>query len=313
MKTSAYLQMKISAYVQEIRPSWLFVSMIKAGSAMFLATNGTPYLLMFLLGLTLAALWQFAGVALNDYYDVEIDKLNAPERPLPSGRIGLREIKYFAATCIVLAVLISLLNPIVTVIGLGFILPLGWAYNRSLRKKHLFGPLAFSLQAGFGAIIAVALFVANAINELVILLAISMLACTFGDIILEGLVDIEGDRIMGKETVAIVFGIRAAVVLSFFFYLVSVLVPIGAILPRILPLWAFIIASIPLTFILIVFAYLTFKPSQSVFLRSKKALRPIMPLLCITFLTCLPSIFVWSFVLGLLGITTFAAMLEQRT
>ena len=37
-----------------------------------------------------------AGNVINDYYDYEIDLINKPERPIPSGRISLKSGKYFS-------------------------------------------------------------------------------------------------------------------------------------------------------------------------------------------------------------------------
>ena len=37
-----------------------------------------------------------AGNVINDYYDYKIDLVNKPDRPLPSGRISLKNGKYYA-------------------------------------------------------------------------------------------------------------------------------------------------------------------------------------------------------------------------
>ena len=34
-----------------------------------------------------------AAMVTNDYFDLEVDKINRPQRPLPSGRILIRELK----------------------------------------------------------------------------------------------------------------------------------------------------------------------------------------------------------------------------
>jgi 4-hydroxybenzoate polyprenyltransferase len=45
-----------------------------------------------------------AGMAMNDLFDVEIDQLERPGRPIPSGRISRKAANLFATTLIVLAV-----------------------------------------------------------------------------------------------------------------------------------------------------------------------------------------------------------------
>ena len=48
-----------------------------------------------LIGLTMAAMLNAASNALNQIYDLEIDRVNKPKRPLPSGRLSHREAWWF--------------------------------------------------------------------------------------------------------------------------------------------------------------------------------------------------------------------------
>jgi 4-hydroxybenzoate polyprenyltransferase len=44
-----------------------------------------------LIGLTMAAVLNAASNAINQIYDLEIDRINKPRRPLPSGRLAIRD------------------------------------------------------------------------------------------------------------------------------------------------------------------------------------------------------------------------------
>lgn len=56
----------------------------------------TPSLLLYpIVGLTMAAVLNAASNALNQIYDLEIDRVNKPKRPLPSGRLSLRNAWIF--------------------------------------------------------------------------------------------------------------------------------------------------------------------------------------------------------------------------
>ena len=56
----------------------------------------TPAIVVYpLIGLTMAAVLNAASNALNQIYDLEIDRVNKPKRPLPSGRLSLREAWVF--------------------------------------------------------------------------------------------------------------------------------------------------------------------------------------------------------------------------
>jgi len=56
----------------------------------------TPAILLYpVIGLVMAATLNAASNALNQIYDLEIDRVNKPKRPLPSGRLSLRDAWIF--------------------------------------------------------------------------------------------------------------------------------------------------------------------------------------------------------------------------
>jgi len=87
----------------------------------------------------LAALVAFlicgAGNVVNDYFDYEIDKINNPRRPLPSGRLSLDKAYNYALLLFILGVLLGvLINP------WAFLLAalnscLLYLYAKSIKKK----------------------------------------------------------------------------------------------------------------------------------------------------------------------------------
>src|SRR6476646_629467 len=56
-----------------------------------------------LIGLLMAAVLNAASNALNQIYDLEIDRINKPRRPLPSGRLSSREAWTFTLATYVVA------------------------------------------------------------------------------------------------------------------------------------------------------------------------------------------------------------------
>jgi len=48
-----------------------------------------------------------AGNAINDYFDIKIDSINRPERPIPSGRVQLKEALYFSYLLFALGTLLA--------------------------------------------------------------------------------------------------------------------------------------------------------------------------------------------------------------
>ncbi len=60
-----------------------------------------------LIGLTMAAVLNAASNALNQIYDLEIDRVNKPGRPLPSGRMSIAEAGTFTAIAYVVALMLA--------------------------------------------------------------------------------------------------------------------------------------------------------------------------------------------------------------
>jgi len=89
---------KSAAFFRLIRP----VNCIMMGFAVIVgavlargfgfANEGLRLILGFVTGFTLTG----ASMAINDYYDREIDAINEPQRPIPSGMISPREALVFA-------------------------------------------------------------------------------------------------------------------------------------------------------------------------------------------------------------------------
>ncbi len=95
-----------------------------------------------------------AGIVLNDYFDIEIDRRERPFRPLPSGSISKRHALYIAMIALLIANTIAfMLGP--TSLALSLVLTLAIiAYDYRL-KHGLFGPFAMAaarfLNVVFGA------------------------------------------------------------------------------------------------------------------------------------------------------------------
>lgn len=102
------------------------------------------------IGLTLAAAMAVgaAGNALNDLYDVEIDRVNRPERPLPSGALTPWSAWVVTAVCLLAglgaAVLASFQHFLFAVAVSGSL----WLYSALLKKLPLVGNLAVATVVG---------------------------------------------------------------------------------------------------------------------------------------------------------------------
>jgi len=96
-----------------------------------------------------------AGLLTNDLADLEIDRAERPERPLPSGQVKKRTV-LIVATMLFLAgeLLCSLLGHIPAGIGLVLIAAI-LAYNLKLKKISILGPLNIGFCRGLSMILGV--------------------------------------------------------------------------------------------------------------------------------------------------------------
>ncbi|MHA2127765.1 MAG: UbiA family prenyltransferase [Promethearchaeota archaeon] len=99
-----------------------------------------------------------SGMVINDIYDVEIDKINRPERPIPSGAITLSEAKYLYVGVFALGIIISILHSIIfnlqflNVIIAAFFGFLGWVYAKWGKTSGFFGNIIVSISFSMGFI-----------------------------------------------------------------------------------------------------------------------------------------------------------------
>ena len=109
-----------------------------------------------------------SSMIINDYYDVEIDKINRPERPIPRGSISLKQAKILWVVTILIGIILSiihsllfsigyLVNIIVVTIIVVFMAFIGWFYAAWGKKSGFFGNIivgiSFSIGLIYGAVL----------------------------------------------------------------------------------------------------------------------------------------------------------------
>lgn len=114
--------------------------------------NGSPFSDDLLLASIAMALICAAGNAMNDFFDVEIDRVNHPARPLPREEIPLYLALQAALILFLFGLVVSLLvNIYVFVIVLGCALLL-LIYNLGLKKIAVWGNLIVAVLGGLAFI-----------------------------------------------------------------------------------------------------------------------------------------------------------------
>jgi geranylgeranylglycerol-phosphate geranylgeranyltransferase len=179
-----------------------------------------------------------AAMAINDYYDREIDAINEPFRPIPSGVVKPNEALVFSFSLTALglaAAALTALTCVVTASIYCFVTALiFWlisvAYATVGKRTGLLGNLLVSACVSAPFIYG-SLAVTGTIALNILIFVLMVFLSNTGREITKGIVDVEGDKMRNVKTLAVRFGPRKAAIAATIFYLVAVaLTPLPPIL-----------------------------------------------------------------------------------
>jgi geranylgeranylglycerol-phosphate geranylgeranyltransferase len=181
-----------------------------------------------------------AANAWNDYQDIEIDKINQPKRPLPSGLVSPRSALVFSLVMTAVSVLLAaFINPTAFIIALVSAAML-YLYSWRLKSTVLMGN---AIVATISAMSAIFGGIAAGNPRPTLWLAVIIASAIMGREVLKTLADYEGDLRQRCRTVATVWGRRAARIV---FYILGAATLVVMMLPYILnvyqPVYALIVA-----------------------------------------------------------------------
>ena len=157
----------------------------------------------------------------NDIYDLEVDRINQPNRPLPSQSVSINQAKVFCWVLLVLGLLVSIRLGVVTFVIAGIFALIGWFYNYRGKAMGIFGNSLVALSLAIPYIYG-SVALGNYSINLGYLLALTSFLAGMGREVLKGVADVEGDRLRKIRTVAISYGIHSARILSSAFFLIAV-------------------------------------------------------------------------------------------
>jgi geranylgeranylglycerol-phosphate geranylgeranyltransferase len=171
-----------------------------------------------------------AAMAVNDYYDYDIDKINEPNRPLPSGQVSKKAALIITCILTIIGVLSAFFISLYCLLFATTAWIIMVSYTTVGKRTGFTGNLLVSACVAapflFGSLVAV-----NTITTNILLFASMAFLSNTGREITKGIVDTQGDRAHQIKTLAVVFGNRkAAVAASIFFILAVSLSPIPLLL-----------------------------------------------------------------------------------
>ncbi len=195
------------------------------------------------LGFAVGFLLTASAMIINDVVDLEIDRINAPERPLPSGMVSRRAAVWMAGATGALGMAASAPLSYYALAVAALTFASSYIYNTRGKQTGLLGNsmVAFCVAMPFlfGGIVVV-----GYINLLVAVFFLLAFLATIGREVTKGIADMEGDRTKNIRTVALSKGAHFAGGVAALFY----------ILPVLLTPFPYLYGAIGLAYVIVVIA-----------------------------------------------------------
>lgn len=216
---------KISAFLHLIRP----VNCAMMGLAVIVGVSlvnkefftSTTMAIPLCMGFTVAFTLTAVAMTVNDYYDREIDAINEPQRPIPSGAVTTNEALFLASILTVIGLGTALFTNLVCFITAIIAWIILVVYSTRGKSTGLLGNLLVSTCSAIPFIYASFLAVGSLQPNVILFAAMAFLSNT-GREVTKGIVDVAGDRSRNIKTVAVTHGEKAAAATASVFYISAV-------------------------------------------------------------------------------------------
>ncbi len=137
--------MNLRTFTDLTIPHYLIITVFSTFSAALIINNGIP---LEVLPLTIAVIsLSFALLGfntLNMIHDSELDKINKPDRPIPSGKVSVKEAKYLSLSMFTCSIISAFFTEIMFLLPLCFFIVISTLYTIPqihLKKFALSSPL----------------------------------------------------------------------------------------------------------------------------------------------------------------------------
>lgn len=206
----------MNPYVEILRPGNALMGAI---SIILVAIIDKTFTIPVILAMIAVFFETAAGNVINDYFDYKIDLINKPERPLPSGRISLKNGRNYAYLLFLAGTICGFLISFLTAnwVPFGIVLladVILYLYAYKLKSTPLIGNLAVGFMTGFGFV-----FGGFSINNPDIIMTSIFLGffafvMTTAREIVKDIEDMEGDEADGARTLPLMIGERIPAFIS---------------------------------------------------------------------------------------------------
>lgn len=168
------------------------------------------------------AICAFSMVA-NDYYDIEVDRVNQPGRPLPSGAVSRGEARWVAVAALVVGLVAASATPdTYALVIAGLYAVLAWLYDYRVKAYGLIGNLVVASSLAIPFVYGGVISAGDVLGSLLLFMASTSLLAGVGREVVKAMADVAGDQKRGIRSFAAVHGLRSASAVGAIFFLLAV-------------------------------------------------------------------------------------------
>jgi len=164
------------------------------------------------------------SMSVNDIYDLEVDRVNRPDRPIPSGRISVSHASTLSLAMLAAGLACAFLSfiPLAAVIALAYAF-LSWLYNAKAKRTGLPGNLIVASSLAIPFIYGGAVSGGSIGGSLLLMMALTAFFSGVGREVVKSMADVEGDAKREVNSIARTRGLGFASRIGALFFLLAVL------------------------------------------------------------------------------------------
>ncbi len=213
---------KIQGMIQLFRPELPLAAGVCVILGEIVALGSLPHMRELLLGFACGFFLSGAALTLNDYFDIEVDKINAPQRPIPAGLLTPADAILLTATITLIGLGAAfLISPLAFAISLVFWV-VGVLYNWRFKAHGLWGNLMVAASVGITFIMG-GITVGQPLNKTVWFFGLIAFLIDLAEEIAGDAMDMEGDKKRSSKSIAIRLGRPTALRITAFLFILVVL------------------------------------------------------------------------------------------
>ncbi len=198
-------------YITLVRPINYFITLVSIFVSCLLAGGTQEQMLLMIFASIGGAMIGSGGMVINDILDIEIDRINKPERPLPSGAIARYDALMFYAILTGFGLIMSAYTTRAAFIIAFFAVPLIVLYSKVLKGTPLLGNITVGGLTGLAFIFGGAT-VGNIRQSL--MPALFAFLINVGREIVKDMEDVEGDSKNNAHTLPVKYGMKNAGIIA---------------------------------------------------------------------------------------------------